>query len=1342
MGADASERYYDKLSKALSAVLRHTGRQDGLYFTRGGFARIRDIFDLQLLRLKTVHPGHIYELAETSFHKDLCPRFEIHTGPDQQDWIRSKRRHSIAGIRASLPAEITWQDVDEAKRYRMNLAEQQRRDLDAVRTWWQDSLQAASEVQIGADRARLDASSVAIPSDVVGRATCDFSGAEFADDTCDESSYLTLQKGEYVINLGHGQDGWCWGRTLVGEEGWFPQIFFEPAQTLPEAEVEESAAAPGTSWEDYNQAAAESVGPIPEQPQPEPDDLPRAAQRQSLGESLFAPDTAASEDSEAPRPGLSENAPLFEANWPSPLGPPTSYGPKAPGPSWAKSASQSAKAPPLAPPAPPARKAPPPQPPRGSSRLSQPLQPTPPSRHEPEYPTWKHPEPARTQASHASHRASPLRPNPWAKEQTVPRDSASSTAVNPSVVPPSSVASREPERWEDGSDVSAFPKLNSASSSAVDPYVTPPSSMPPKTHEPWEGASELPTSSSNSCQSQAYPPHARQKQPDTYSRPDRGHVRPQRGSNNPSFEGCTWHHHGDPASTRASFHADTGRHGNSTVPNKELISADERPRNAGGGALQEPDVGTRLRQPASRQFEDPESARGLPPSTHQNDVADRDTTSRSANASFSGLNKHFVHPAHATQIDHEDGCSAGKHEESEGPVCRDACEGAEAANRQASATRAGSTIAASSEDVLADDSSSVHQASMHGVHNPMSDEGSSRQAMDDGHEDVATPGLASDDVETGVDLCSRPGKSSHPTSQANQVASALQRQGSTPSPEQSDEALLDTCEQDDLVDDEEEFIYTQPGLVRQADKPRIQPCSDDRMQAVLTKIFRETHGPEIFENDSLPRKVTDEDMVLEVDSVKYTHDRISRKFKHGPHEGEPIENLVRDIAEGRVDPLKEPRLRLKVVRHGSKYYSLNNRRLHALKKAGATHLRARVYDMDPITAKFLMAFSTTSDGADVQVGGHSHASREGRVHHGRDPDMQASHAADLNPEAIEVGHKSVQTDLEPDAPTIRAIQASRLPEISVSASSASSSSSEASSSQELDPETANDGRRIHKRELLRVNADEPFPEELSELRRHHGRVVSCRSPGTPVSQEGEKAYFDFCKSVLALRKKPNMQRMLDHLEEKDIVIGFLLQMADSREAHRERVREVLDALVLCARWFDALESNAAHFQSYKELSQPSRKPRPRQPVLKDVTSNRQMAARELCAVSIGEILKQVEHWPLEPGDRVRRGEETWKKAKKLVRRVDRTTASREEPAQPSQPSNGHSRADVKDTLKDFLTFAAMFASERKTYKRDIAEVLSPILNSALVQELRKQLKPDVCEALNALLEHGFGGSEP
>lgn len=940
-----------------------------------------------------------------------------------------------------------------------------------------------------------------------------------------------------------------------------------------------------------------------------------------------------------------------------------------------------------------------------------------------------------------------------AKEQTLPRNptsTSSSTAVNPSVVPPSSVASRAPERWEAASDVSAFSKLhdvdNSASSSAVDPYVTPPSSLPPKTHGPWEGGSKLPASSSSSWPSQAYPLHARQKQPETYSQLDRRHVIPQRGSNNPSFEGCTWHHHrGDPGSTRASFHADTmGRHGSATVPNKELIAADERSHNARGhDALQEPEVGSRRRQqPASsQQPEDPESDKELPPSTHRTDVADTNTASRSGNASFSGLSKHFVHPTDATQSDRQDGCLAGTREETEGPACRDAGVGVEAAKRQAPACKAGSIVAASSEDVLADDGS-VHQDSMHGMRSGMSDE-CSCPAVDDGHEDVATPGLASDDVDTHVDLTGRPAKPNQPTSQPSQVAATLQRPGGTPSQQQSDAAVLDTCEQDDLVDDDEEFVYPQPGLVRQADRPHIHPCSEDRMQSVLTKIFKETNGPQIFENDNVARQITDQDQVLEVDSVKYTHDRISRRFKHGPHAGEPIERLVRDIAEGRVNPLTEPRLRLKVVRHGSQYYSLNNRRLHALKEARATHLSARVYDMDPITAKFLMAFSTTSDGDDVQVGGHSHASREGGVHHGRDPDMQASHPADLNREVI-VDDKSVQTDLEPDAATVHALQAPRLPEMCSVSSSSSSSETSSRNLDRPDPEPANDGRRIpSERELLRVNADEPFPEELSELRRHHGRVVSCRSPGTPVSQEGEKAYFDFCKSVLALRKKPNM-RMLDHLEEKDIVIGFLLQMANNREAHRERVREVLDALALCARWFAALESNEEHLRSYKKLSQPSRKPRPRQPVLKDAprTSDRQTAARELCAVSIGEILKQVEYWPLEPGDRVRRGEETWKKVKRLVRHVDRTTASREEPAQPAQPSNGHSRADVKDTLKDFLTFAAMFASERKTYKRDIAEVLSPILNSALVQELCKQLKPDVCEALNALLEHGFGTSDP
>ena len=98
---------------------------------------------------------------------------------------------------------------------------------------------------------------------------------------------------------------------------------------------------------------------------------------------------------------------------------------------------------------------------------------------------------------------------------------------------------------------------------------------------------------------------------------------------------------------------------------------------------------------------------------------------------------------------------------------------------------------------------------------------------------------------------------------------------------------------------------------------------------------------------------------------------------------------------------------------------------------------------------------------------------------------------------------------------------------------------------------------VPKRPRLSVRANEPFPEELSELKEHHGRVVKCRHPGTPVSREGEDAYYEFRRSVLKLRDRP-MQRMLDHLQEKETVINFLLQLASSREFQRARIREVLD----------------------------------------------------------------------------------------------------------------------------------------------------------------------------------------
>ena len=209
---------------------------------------------------------------------------------------------------------------------------------------------------------------------------------------------------------------------------------------------------------------------------------------------------------------------------------------------------------------------------------------------------------------------------------------------------------------------------------------------------------------------------------------------------------------------------------------------------------------------------------------------------------------------------------------------------------------------------------------------------------------------------------------------------------------------------------EQDYIPTQANGVRRMSGPEVQPMDTDRLRAALTQIFRETNGPMIFERDE-PRRVEDRVKVLPLASIKYTHDRIARKFCHGPHQGQPIEKLVMDIVEGRVDPMREPRLCIKVVSFAGKLWSLNNRRLHALKTADVSHVRARVYDLDPITAKFLLAYSTTSDGDDVQVGGHTQGSRA--AGHVREQERWDAHMMDTDPrEAPSVAEIGVQTSNE------------------------------------------------------------------------------------------------------------------------------------------------------------------------------------------------------------------------------------------------------------------------------------------------------------------------------------------
>merc|ERR1712000_460044 len=81
--------------------------------------------------------------------------------------------------------------------------------------------------------------------------------------------------------------------------------------------------------------------------------------------------------------------------------------------------------------------------------------------------------------------------------------------------------------------------------------------------------------------------------------------------------------------------------------------------------------------------------------------------------------------------------------------------------------------------------------------------------------------------------------------------------------------------------------------------------------------------------DSYLRKST---KLLKVSLLKMTHDRISCRFKHGIHRGAPLEQLVRDLRSGSLDPEKKD-LGLGAAFFKGKYRCITNRRTWCLWKA-------------------------------------------------------------------------------------------------------------------------------------------------------------------------------------------------------------------------------------------------------------------------------------------------------------------------------------------------------------------------------------------------------------------------
>lgn len=152
-----------------------------------------------------------------------------------------------------------------------------------------------------------------------------------------------------------------------------------------------------------------------------------------------------------------------------------------------------------------------------------------------------------------------------------------------------------------------------------------------------------------------------------------------------------------------------------------------------------------------------------------------------------------------------------------------------------------------------------------------------------------------------------------------------------------------------------------------------------RLLEVLWRVYYESGGPKVvYGHSNAPGQGPVEEVSIPVQCIYFSHDQISDIFTNGEHAGASVSALINDLNSGTVDP-SDARLRLTLVRFNGELVSLNNRRLYALRehqrqKSGAMVVRARVrvLPLDPVTAKFVLAYTTRNGGADVAVVSGAH----------------------------------------------------------------------------------------------------------------------------------------------------------------------------------------------------------------------------------------------------------------------------------------------------------------------------------------------------------------------------------
>jgi len=142
--------------------------------------------------------------------------------------------------------------------------------------------------------------------------------------------------------------------------------------------------------------------------------------------------------------------------------------------------------------------------------------------------------------------------------------------------------------------------------------------------------------------------------------------------------------------------------------------------------------------------------------------------------------------------------------------------------------------------------------------------------------------------------------------------------------------------------------------------------------AIVKRIYIENGGVQIMQ-DRCSRYIHEKEEIVPVSELRFSHNIISDVFGNGPHAGQPLSSLVEALRTGTVKPRD---LRLKAVRFAGRRHSLCNRRLFALGEYAASlenglvEVPVKVLDLCPITAKFILAYSTCDEGLTVEVRSH------------------------------------------------------------------------------------------------------------------------------------------------------------------------------------------------------------------------------------------------------------------------------------------------------------------------------------------------------------------------------------